>query len=292
MFPYLFRDLVVRDTDHIVPYTLGLQEHADYFVPHRHHFIELSYVIRGEGTETVDGHVHALIPGTFSLLLPSQVHALHASSDKPVSLYVGGLDVGNLPHRIPLLESVEQMLLQAPATLPAHTVFRGGDAGQMNLLFQDMLSQLQRQDGWAEAMFIARLTEALYRFDMARRGQGTKKEIPEPVLPARGDFRQIVHYVRTHANESISLRHLSERFHRSEASISAGFKRLMGNSYLDYLHELRIRDACALLRASNLSITEVAVEVGYESYETFARAFRKRRGMSAASWRKRAAQTG
>ena len=44
--------------------------------------------------------------------------------------------------------------------------------------------------------------------------------------------------------------------------------------------------ACALLRASNLSITEVAVEVGYESYETFARAFRKRRGMSAASWRK------
>ena len=53
----------------------------------------------------------------------------------------------------------------------------------------------------------------------------------------------------------------------------------------------KVSDACALLRASNLSITEVAVEVGYESYETFARAFRKRRGMSAASWRKRAAQT-
>ena len=291
MVPYLFRDLVIRDTDRIVPYTLGLQEHADYFVPHRHHFIEFSYVIRGEGTEAVDGHVHALRPGTFSLLLPSQVHTLHASASNPISLFVGGLDVGNLPTRIPLLESVEQMLLQAPAALPSHLRFTGEDAARMEALFRSMLSQLHNQDGWAEAMFIAGLTEALCLFDRARRAHETKKEIPEPVLPARGDFRQIVHYVRTHANESISLRHLAVRFHRSEASISAGFKRLMGGNYLEFVHEIRIRDACALLRASNLSITEVAMDVGYESYETFARAFRQRRGMSAGRWRKLAAQT-
>ena len=106
-------------------------------------------------------------------------------------------------------------------------------------------------------------------------------------MPTRGDFRQIVQYVRTHSNEPLSLRHLAGQFHRSEASISAGFKRLMGGSYLDFLHELRVRDACALLRASSLSVTEVAVEVGYESYETFARVFRQRKGMSATAWRKR-----
>lgn len=287
MYPHLFRDLVVRDTDSIVPYTLGLQVHADYFVPHRHHFIEFSYVIQGEGTETVDGHVHPLRPGTFSLLLPSQVHTLHASADKPISLYVGGLDVGNLSHRIPLLDSVERMLLQAQDNLPSHVHFSGEEAASMEILFKEMAVHLQEQDGWAEAMFIARLTEALSRFDKARRPRNIALETPAPAMPTRGDFRQIVQYVRTHSNEPLSLRHLAGQFHRSEASISAGFKRLMGGSYLDFLHELRVRDACALLRASSLSVTEVAVEVGYESYETFARVFRQRKGMSATAWRKR-----
>ena len=285
MHPHLFRDLVVRDTDHVVPYTIGLQEHADYFVPHRHHFIEFSYVIRGEGTETVDGRVHPLRPGTFSLLLPSQVHTLHADADNPVSLYVGGIDPGSLPEPAPLMDDLARLLLHAPENLPAHVRFLDEEAVKMEILFREMLVHHSGQGAWDPLLFFARLFEALALFDQKRRIIPVSPSHPS-ASPERSDFRHIVHYIQTHVNEPLTLRFLAERFHRSDSSISAGFRRLMGGSCHDFLNDLRIRDACALLRSSSLSVTAVAMEVGFESYETFARVFRQRKGMTATSWRR------
>ena len=323
MIPHLFREVMIRDTDRAVPFTLCLQEHADYFVPHRHHYIEFSYVVRGAGTETVDGRVHPLLPGTFSLLLPSQVHTLHARPETPVSLYVGGFGLGSLSGLDSLTGGLERRLLLAPAELPSQVRFLGEDALRMEERFRDMLARYEGNGAWDSSLFLARLLEVLAVFDETRRAGFLPVADPDKALretgaeagaklagaadrakiagavqagqaglvaqaAERSDFRHIVHYIQTHANEPISLRHLAQRFHRSESSISAGFQRLMGGSYLDFLHDLRIRDACALLRASSLSVTEVAVEVGYESYETFARVFRQRKGMPASAWRRRA----
>ena len=282
MYPQLFPNVVVRDTDRIVPYTLCLQEHADYFIPHRHHYVEFSYVIRGEGTETVDGKVHPLLPGTFSLLLPSQIHTLHAGADTPVTFYVGGIGLDLLSGMDPLLGGLEDRLLRVSETLPSFVRYQDADAGRMEEHFRIMLRCLAEPDPWSSPLFLAHLIEVFAEFDKRRR-------IDTPFhhpAPTRTDQRAIVHYVQAHANEPLTLRHLSERFHRSESAISAGFKRLMGSTYLDFLHELRIRDACALLRSTSLSVTEVALEVGFESYETFSRAFRKRMGTGAQKWRK------
>lgn len=303
MHPELFREVTIRDTDRVVPYTLCLQTPADYFVPHRHNYIEFSYVIAGEGTEETDGRVHPLVPGTFSLLLPAQVHTLHARPEHPVSFYVGGVSLDVLAGLEPVAGGLERLLLEAPPELPSHVRFRDGDAMRVEQLFQEMLALVSGEDAWDRIRFLARLFEVFALFDLQRRAEHplppstrvradsaeTAESNPASgvsAAPQPSDFRHIVRYVQQHANEPISLRMLSERFHRSESSISAGFRRLMGGSYLDFLHDLRIREACALLRATSLTVTQVAVEVGYESYETFARVFRQRKGMSARAFRR------
>ncbi len=303
MHPELFREVTVRDTDRVVPYTLCLQTPADYFVPHRHNYIEFSYVIGGEGIEETDGQVHPLVPGTFSLLLPAQIHTLHARPEHPISFYVGGVSLDVLAALEPVAGNLESRLLEAPPELPSHVRFRDADAARVGQLFHEMLERVSGEDAWDRIRFLGRLLEVFALFDGQRRigwpqavtrkplssgvAEGTAPVCGSPAVPQSSDFRHIVRYVRLHANEPISLRMLSERFHRSESSISAGFRRLTGGSYLDFLHDLRIREACALLRATSLSVTQVAVEVGFESYETFARVFRQRKGMSARAFRRR-----
>lgn len=74
----------------------------------------------------------------------------------------------------------------------------------------------------------------------------------------------------------------------SVPAISSGFKRLTGENYLTYLHGIRIKNACSLLRtAHTLSVMDIALEVGYNSYETFARVFRRQMGVTAMGYRKK-----
>jgi len=312
MFPHLFHELVARDTERVVPYTVDLHVDADYFVPHRHNYIEFSYVIRGNGTESVNGILHPLTPGTFSLLLPSQVHALHSDAANPITFYVGGISLEKVFGSDETGGGIERLLLNAAETLPAHVLFSGEAADAMTRIFREMHGFYGKQDPWNHYLFLARLLEALVLFDLERRrqstGQGEESETTSAMSgdqtdadehtnggkPARNprlsqqtgtDFRRIIHYVQTHCSEPLTLHMLSERFHASPASISAGFRRRMGVNFVDFQHELRIRNACALLKSSSLSIVDIAMETGFGSYESFARVFRKRKGMSAAAYR-------
>ena len=50
-------------------------------------------------------------------------------------------------------------------------------------------------------------------------------------------------------------------------------------------NEVRHEKACALLEAGELSITQIAYELGYSDASNFTRAFRRRAGMSPAAYR-------
>jgi AraC-like DNA-binding protein len=55
---------------------------------------------------------------------------------------------------------------------------------------------------------------------------------------------------------------------------------------MKHLHELRIRHSCALLQSTDMSISEIAYEVGYGSYNAFIRVFKEIRGVSPSEYRK------
>jgi len=299
MFPHVFRELVVRDTDIIVPYTLDLQVDADYFIPHRHHFIEYSFVIKGSGTETINGKTHPLQPGTMSLMLPYQVHAIHSDPKNPISFYVGGISLEKTFGLDETGGELEKLLFHDTDVLPNHVVFEGELADRLKIIFSDMLKFIQKNDVWSHYLFLARIMEALVIFDEHRKkliGYNTEKVKMSDDNKNRNNmenqtghdqtFWKIVNHIQMHANEPLTLGMISEKFHISVSSISAGFKKLMGENYLSYLHGVRIQSACALLRSSELSIMDIALDVGYDSYETFARVFRQKKGVSAMAYRK------
>ena len=86
----------------------------------------------------------------------------------------------------------------------------------------------------------------------------------------------------------LSLDSVGEILHISPAYLSAQFKKYQKMNFLDCLTELRINAAKELRADPFRSSAEVASMVGYEDASYFARAFKKRTGMTPTQYRRQA----
>ncbi len=59
-----------------------------------------------------------------------------------------------------------------------------------------------------------------------------------------------------------------------------------GKSFTEYVEELRLSRAMELLRGSELGITEISVQCGFSTQNTFYKAFRRRFGISPSAVRR------
>ncbi|MBW7455806.1 helix-turn-helix domain-containing protein [Paenibacillus sepulcri] len=78
-----------------------------------------------------------------------------------------------------------------------------------------------------------------------------------------------------YVDESLNLSAVADRFHISEMYLSQFFKEQSGVNFSSYIEDLRMNQAKNLLGATKLSVNEIAAAVGYNSSNTFCRAFKR-----------------
>lgn len=289
--PVYFSELTVNETKQKVPYLIRYSKHSNYNMPHRHNFIEFCYVIQGVGSETINNYKHELKPGNFSLVLPYQVHALHTDTEKPVSFYTGAITLDAFFVSGEFWTGFADILLRLEDGLPACHAFEGADKLRMDAVMAQMMEAYEEKGIRGELMFKAKLVEAILLFDKAR----SQNSIPSSTHTIRkfgaeagkkNIFWSVVHYIHSHCTEPILLQDLARKFNTSPSYISTAFKKHFGVCYSDFINEVRLQNACALLVSSEISILDIAFEAGFESYSTFSRVFRKVKGMTAQEYRK------
>lgn len=264
------------------PFYMKVQEHRTV-TPHRSDFLVVLLVVRGRGTQLVNGMPYRTGPGTMTFLLPYQIHELASDPDDVCELYVcnfgmdlllgmGGAEQGLLP-----------LLAERSGTLPPYVRLEGESYARMLGLFAEMFAEYRSDDGWSSILVKAKLFEALARFDRLR--QSGTAPAPGTRMPSQSIWR-VVHHIHEHYREPLALEGLAERFHFHATYLSELFKRTMGRSFVHFLQEVRIRNACSLLLSTELSVTEVALEAGFGSINTFFRVFRRLKGTTPTEYRK------
>jgi AraC-like DNA-binding protein len=78
---------------------------------------------------------------------------------------------------------------------------------------------------------------------------------------------------------------VATEFNVSEGYVSTLFKDQVGVNFSDYVEKLRMEEACNQLQESQISISQIAEEVGYNSIQSFRRAFKKVKGVSPSKFR-------
>lgn len=101
-------------------------------------------------------------------------------------------------------------------------------------------------------------------------------------------FNEINSYVMNNFGntEEMSVINIAERFNISVGYVSKLYKKITGQTFIDYVLELRIEKAKSLLREERLiKIKEIGETVGYLNTSSFVRVFKKKTGISPNEYR-------
>jgi two-component system response regulator YesN len=92
-------------------------------------------------------------------------------------------------------------------------------------------------------------------------------------------------YIRDHLSEPIALEDISNILFISRAHLSRLFRKRTGQTFIEYLTELRIHEAKARLAEPGIKIYEVAESIGYRDWKHFTRVFKDYTGYSPSEYR-------
>ena len=97
--------------------------------------------------------------------------------------------------------------------------------------------------------------------------------------------KEMVSYIQQNFTGKILLKEFGEQFHLSEKYISRYFKEHFHITISQYVTYLRLEHAKQLLQDTDIPVTEVAMQSGYQNVSYFIRSFKKTYGRSPLKYR-------
>lgn len=100
--------------------------------------------------------------------------------------------------------------------------------------------------------------------------------------------KDVIAYVELHLDEELSLSKLAFLFKRNASVLSNTFKKDTHQTLTDYIQQTRIQKAIRLFNSTDMSVSEVAIAVGYHDFSYFSKVFSKVIGISPREYKQKA----
>lgn len=99
-------------------------------------------------------------------------------------------------------------------------------------------------------------------------------------------IREIHDDLAQHMDRRVTIEELAHRYLINPTTLKIVFKEVYGSSLAAHMKEHRMERAAALLRETDLSVAEIAGQVGYESQSKFTAAFKEQFGQLPKEYRR------
>lgn len=243
-------------------------------IDHYHDFCELVLVISGRGRHVLEGESFPVAAGNVFVVQGQQVHSFRDRE---------GLVLINVmydPARLPLAEGLLRRLpgysalfMLEPSFRSAHAFssrlqLRRDDLGAAEALAERIEAESRDAKVGHEAVLLGLLTELMV-FLSRHYGESEVRE-----SRALLEMGKLISALEQRFNEPWTLAQMAKLAHVSRTSLLRVFRQATGKSPIDYLIGLRIEAAKRLLRQSERSMTDIALETGFGDSNYFARQFR------------------
>ena len=93
-------------------------------------------------------------------------------------------------------------------------------------------------------------------------------------------------YIETNYSYPVTVEDVAAYVGISRSHLFRSFQTYLGKSPKEYLSEYRIKQACHLLKETDLSVSAIAYSVGFENNLYFSKAFKKQKRVSPSEYRK------
>lgn len=258
---------------------------------HYHPEFELTLIVDSEGQRLVGETLCPYKPGDLVLLGPNLPHSYRswpaASSNmkaqRAIVIQFSKESFGGTLLDLPEMASVASMLKRSAMGL----VFGDTRTGK------EVESRLRQIPSLPSARRIACLLSVLVELAEEPEARTIATEMLPPLcrVEDRRRIDQICSYLNQNFDRDVDFTELAATVHMSQACLCRFFRRATGRTMTTYINQLRIGAAVQLLINSDLSILDIAFNVGFGNYSNFNRQFKSVKGSTPRSLRQELSQT-
>ena len=108
----------------------------------------------------------------------------------------------------------------------------------------------------------------------------------ESIIQIPATVSKLKQYLYDHFSEELNLTRISREFYLTPSYLCDIFKKYTGCTITGYLLKIRMEKASGMLLNTNLSLVEIAAQVGYSDYNYFSRLFKRYFNISPNAFRK------
>ena len=240
--------------------------------PHRHNYFEINYVVEGSCNFHFNGEDLILKSGEICVIAPGSLHDITIDDESTVYTLMIRKSTFNanffsLLSNKDLLGHFFRTILQDDSH-ENYLLFFTRENKKLKSYMRNALLECHEGDtysnncciNWVNLIFSELLRNYSSTIQFYNYQMGT-------------DFSLILQYIQ-HNYQTLTLSSLAEFFHYSEPHLSTLIRHNTGRSFTDLIKELRINDAINLLVNTNMKVSQIADQVGYNSADHFSRVFR------------------
>ena len=260
---------------------------------HFHPEWELTLIVESRGQRFVGDNIAAFAPGDLVLLGPNLPHCwLNVPSPEGYGASVGRARSVVVQFGANLLGAgwQEGPEMRAVRSLLTDRASRGvcfvGPAAQR---LGGRLAALPGQHALPRLLELVALLDALARLPArAARPLASEGFTPALNLAQAKRLETICRFVHGHFRDAIRLAEMAALAHLTPEAFSRFFKQKTGKTFVEFLNDVRIGEACRLLiEQETLGVTEICYACGFENVSNFNRHFRLRHRLSPRDFRRR-----
>ena len=237
---------------------------------HWHDELEIIYVKSGFLTVSISGESYIGKPGDAFVVSSGNLH-LMGSDTGAVDYYTFLFPLKNLSFRADDL--LEDKLLEPLNS--GHLMINPRINDTAKELCEQLIEVYEAKNDESESQLTAQIKTKIillqFILEMWKKGF-----IIENDTSGRNTVeKEMVSYIQQNYTGKISLKEFGEQFHLSEKYISRYFKEHFHITLSQYVTYLRLEHAKQLLQDTDIPVTEVAMQSGYQNVSYFIRSFKK-----------------
>ena len=254
---------------------------------HWHNEMELIYIKKGNGIVSIDLNYHSVSHGYLVIVYPGRIHSITNSDNSR-------LEYENIIFNI-------NMLLPKECDRNTFEYFGHINNSDNNMTYiirpadlhyREIISFIDEADKVCEtfpAGFELKIRSCLYSFFFALHTYysytGGSEVSGSLFIDKMNKLKLIIRYIENNYTHAVSIHDIADECHFSESHFMKFFKQCTGTSFISYLNDYRLLIASRMLTSTDLSVTQIASECGFDNISYFNRCFKKKYGTAPSKMR-------
>lgn len=268
------------------------QKDTPSFYLHWHDHFEILLMVEGRAVFYIDSKPYEAESGDIIIVPSGALHAGYCADKEPLEYYA--------------LVFNAALLSQGKSPDPKHTLYitpylDGGllfpiklsHSDAVNLqykhILEDAIQEFEGKQPGYELMVKSQLYMLLTL--LSRRFMPGEQQGRSTLAHTRNAdrFKKLLLHIDAHYAEPITVSNAAAMMNLNPYHFCKIFKKTTGSTLIEYVNFIRINEAMKLLSTSDLTVTEIAGQIGCGNPNYFTKLFKQYKGVTPSQWRKKAA---